>query len=351
MTKITTLILLAVFLCGCKSEEAPPQSIRPVKAIQVNTAADVLGQGFPAVSQEKSEAVMSFRVAGPLIRLNAEEGQRIRKGQLIAEIDPRDFEVDLLAKQARFIQARAEKDRYEELFARGSVAENDRDIKVANFLEAESAYQAAQNALKDTKMYAPYDSFIGIKYVENLEEVKPGQNIISLIDLSVIEVLTHIPENLAVQFFNFDGYSVEFEAYPGNVMNASLKEIGKSPAPEGFPLTLYLDHVNVPGSSSIVAPGMSCRVNIKLKDDAIEVGGDLIVVPVSAVFEHPTENTSSVWILNQDTNTVTKRTVKLGDLTSQNSIQIIEGLNSGEWVVIAGTQRLVEGQEVKLLTI
>ena len=343
-------MILAVSLVSCKKKAEAPEVIRPVKVMEVQTAADAFGKGYPAVTQETSEATLSFRVSGPLIRLNAEEGQRIRKGQLIAEVDPRDFEVDLLAKRGRYIQARAEKDRWDELLKRGSVSENEYDLKLAAFYEAESAFQAATNALNDTKMIAPYDAFIGQKYTENFEEIRAGQDIVSLINISVIEVRTYIPENLAIQFFNFEGYDVSFEVYPEQNFTASLKEISKSPEPEGFPLTLYLDHRNVVGGSTIIAPGMSCSVNIKMKE---EVKGptseSVIVLPLSAVHEKENEDYASIWTMDPETNTVSSKEVSIGNLVSNNSIQIISGVESGELVVIAGTHRLREGQKVKQL--
>ncbi len=348
---IALIILIAVTITACKKEEQQREFIRPVKAMQIKTALDALGKGFPAVSKETSEANLAFRISGPLTKLNVEEGQSVRKSQLIAEVDPRDFEVDLLAKSRRYIQAKAELDRWAELLKRQSVSQNDYDLKLAAYYEAESAFQAAENALTDTKIYAPYTAFVGKKFVENFEEIRAGQNIISLINISVIEVKTYIPENLAIQFFNFAGYEVEFEVYPGKVFDATLKEIEKSPEPEGFPLTLYLDHKNVRGSGNIITPGMTCKVNIKLKDEIKGTTSEsIIIVPLSAVIEKENATNPSVWVFDIDNSIVSKREVKIGSLVSNNSIQIIDGLDSDEWIVTAGAHRLTEGQKVKQLS-
>ena len=349
LIKQLLLLTLVVTVISCKKEEAKEEFIRPVKAMQVATSSDFLNKGFPAVSQETRLAEMAFRVSGNLTTLNVEEGQKLSRNQLIAELDGRDYRTDVAAKRARYEQTQAEKDRYEGLYERGSVSKNDYDLKLANFLEAKSAYEASQNALRDTRLVAPFEGFVDKKMVENFQEVTAGQTIITLIDMSAIEVKLFIPEQLAVQFFNFQGYEVVFETYPDQTMTAQLKEIGKSPEPEGFPLTLYLDHTNTPGGAVIITPGMSCQVNIKLGGETAEDVDEPVVVPLTAVFEDQADNQPSVWIFDQESGVVTKRNVSVGDFTSNTSIQIIDGLNSGEWVVTAGAHRLTEGQKVKLL--
>ena len=106
---VTALCGLLFYSCG--TEEAPQEIIRPVKTMEVSSVYDYQMKDFPAVTQETRESQMSFRVAGPLIKLPVDEGQRITRGQLIAQIDPRDFEVDLIAKEAKYEQTKATKER------------------------------------------------------------------------------------------------------------------------------------------------------------------------------------------------------------------------------------------------
>ena len=116
----TKSLLIVALVCvtfvastGCKKEApAKEQVIRPVRTMLVGDVQDLTNRNFPGITKEVQSVDMAFRVGGPLILLNATEGQQVRTGQLIAEIDPRDFRVDLLAKEARFIQARAEEERF-----------------------------------------------------------------------------------------------------------------------------------------------------------------------------------------------------------------------------------------------
>ena len=354
MNKLSILVVALVGLwmfSACGSDEPEKKSrIRPVKALTIGDFNDPTGKGYPGVTKENQESEISFRVGGPIIQYNVVEGARIKKGGLIAEIDPRDYRIDVQSTKARYDQTKAESDRYYRLWKKGSVAKNDYDRKYANYLEAEADWEDAKNALADTKLLAPYTGFYGPKLAELGDKVRVKQAITTLVDLSVIEVNTTIPEQLAIQFLNFDSYEVRLETYPDIVFKATLKELEKKPTPEGFPLHLYLDHANLTKDKTKlkVAAGMSCRVNIILKNAADEKSR--IIIPITAVFEGQLDKSTMVWIINPD-NTVKKQSVVAGDLVGHDGILIIDGLSIGEQIVIAGVHRLQEGDTVNNIDI
>ncbi len=353
MKNLTYLLSIAVFLilfAGCGSKEPPEKKvIRPVKAMIVGSAVDLAGQGYPATTKASREAEISFRVGGPLIKTNVIEGAKVNKGDLVAEIDPRDYKLAEQAARAHYEQAKAEAERYERLWKKGSVAKNDYDRKHAAYLITKAAWEDAVNNLNDTKLHAPFTGYYGPKIVDVGQEVQPKQPITTISNLSIIEVATTIPEKLAVKFRNFESYEVAFDAYPDQVFKATLKEMGKVPTPEGYPLRLYLDYKFDPNDHSQpkISAGMSCRVNIILKN--AEDAHDL-VVPTSAVFEGETDSSPSVWILEgKDTFTVKKQHVKLGGFADRNHILVLSGLKAGQKIVVAGAKRLVEGEKVTIL--
>ena len=354
MKKFVYLISIAVslvFLSGCGSKEEPKKEIiRPVKAMTVGSLND-LGQGFPATTKAFQESEISFRVGGPIIKMNIVEGAYVNKGNLVAEIDPRDYIIAEQSAKARFEQTKMEAERYKRLWQKGAVAKNDYDRKQANFMQAKSKWEDAVNNLRDTKLYAPYSGYYGPKLVDVGAEVKPVQPITTIADLSIIEVVTTIPEKLAVRFKDFESYEVLFDIYPDRVFKATLKELGKVPTPEGYTLTLYLNHKNNPKdlTQPKITAGMSCRVNIKLKETAAFL--DQVVVPTAAVFQGETDKVPSVWVLEGtgEIYTVKKQHVKLGGFSGRNYVLVTDGLKKGQQIVAAGAKRLVEGQQVKIL--
>jgi len=355
MKKLSYLFLISVSLIlfsGCKEKETHKEEIlRPVKTMIVGSITDLAGKGYPATTKASQESEMSFRVGGPLIKVNIIEGAKVKKGQIIAEIDPRDYKIAEESTKARYEQAKAEADRYERLWKKGSVAKNDYDRKKAAYLEAKAAWDEAVNNLKDTKLRAPFDGFYGTKLVDIGQDVKAKQPVTTLSNLSVIEVATTIPEQLAVKFQYFKSYEVTFDTYPNKVFKATIKEIGKVPTAEGFPLRLYLVHKNIKNSATPkITAGMSCRVNIILNEN-IEKGSSQMIIPMSAIFEESTEQVASVWILNGegDTLNVKKQHITLDGFAGKDNVKVKGGLEAGQRIVVAGTKRLVDGQKVKVL--
>lgn len=343
---ITVLSLFLIVSCGEEKKEEK-KHVRPVKSMIIGDIGDVSGKGYPGVSKESQESEISFRVGGPITKLNVREGASVKKGSIIAEIDARDYRVNLSSAKARHDQTKAESDRFYRLWKKGSVAKNDYERRFANFLEAEADWSDAKNALGDTKIRAPYSGFFGPKLVDIGQEVRPKQAITTLVDLSVVEINTTIPEQLAVQFLSFESFEIKFETYPGKVFNATLKELEKKPTQEGFPLHLFLDHVNTKDSEYKITAGMSCRVNIKLK--ATQVNENIVIIPITAVFESVENDQSVVWVIDTESNTVKKVIVVIGEFVGNDSIQIIEGLSKGQQIVVAGVHRLSENDQVNIL--
>jgi RND family efflux transporter MFP subunit len=349
MNPVWAIALGCLILLSCKGEpEKVKESVRPVKAIQVGETGPMNTRGYPGLTQVKKEAELSFRVSGPLNQLNITEGKSVNKGELLAQVDPRDFQVDLAAKEGRNTQAKAEMDRYETLYAQRSVSKNDLDMKIAAYKEASAAYISAQNALDDTRLVAPFSGFVGKLNVENFEEIRAKQVILTLVDVSAIEVKTHVPENVAVLFRYYDSYEVVIETYPDTAFSAQLKEIEKTAGPEGFALYLYLDHKNVVGGDHIIGPGFSCRVNINIRQDE-SLASTEIVVPLAAVMEGVADTSPSVWVIDTEAMTVSKRFVEIEDFVDSQHVKISGGLEIGEWIATAGIHQLIEGQKVKFL--
>jgi len=351
LSYLLSIAAFILFMTSCGEEEAPKKEIiRPVKAMMVGGIADLAGRGYPATTKASQESELSFRVSGQLTKVNVVEGAKVNKGDIVAEIDPTDYRLAEQSARARYDQTKAEADRYKRLWEKGSVAKNDYERKRANYLQAKAQWEEAANNLKYTKLRAPFTGVYGAKLADVGQEVQAKQPVTTLSDLSAIEVATTIPEQLAVQYRNFDSYEVVFDTYPDKTFTATLKEMGKVPTAEGFPLRLYLEHKNNPNDQkqAKITAGMSCRVFIKLKN--IDATQSQITVPLAAVIEGEADNHPSVWVLvGTDTLTVKKQAVQLDGFAGKDLVKIKSGLEAGQQIVIAGAKRLVEGQKVKIL--
>jgi len=338
------LLILLLSMLSCKEEVKKKTYIRSVKVIETSLQNKQNNNTLvPASIHEKRETKLAFRVKGPLVKLNDIIGDYVSKGQVIAKIDPRDYKIALEATQAAFKLASAEYERYKILLEQESVAESTFDQIESNYTAAKTAYEAAKNALIDTDLRAPFAGYINNTFVNNYEEVNPGQAIVSLIDLSKFEVkawvsskdLSKVKEDTQFNcLIELEGQTIRL---PGK-----LKEVGQktSSSKQSYPISILID---VPEKLKLRA-GMTTHLEIC---ESNSDSNAIIQVPISCVFSK--NNKTFVWIYNEKTQQVSSKEVRKGKIVPENLIQIENGLRGGEFIVKTGVNFLTEGQKVKKL--
>jgi RND family efflux transporter MFP subunit len=355
------LILAATFALGGCAEEPPPtkEVVRPVRAMQVVDAAAIKGRKFPGRARAAQEVELSFRVAGPLIALPVKVGDTVKKGDVVARIDPRDFNVQLKNVQAQLQQAQAtatkavaDVKRLDGVRAQNpdfvaqidyDAAVQNRDASAANVSALKASVAAAKDQLQYTTLNAPFAGIVVDTYVENFESVREKQPIVRIVDSSRIEFLINIPENLISLAPQARNIKVEFDAFPGAPVDAEIKEIGTeaSRATRTYPVTLVMEQ---PEDKTIL-PGMAGNAFGDAPAGVLVSG---VEVPVTAVFTAEAGEESFVWVIDESAKTVSRRAVTAGELTER-GVLVSEGLSAGEWIATAGVHYLREGQPVRLL--
>jgi RND family efflux transporter MFP subunit len=345
--------------CGKKEEPPPREVVRPVKIMTVTSSSEAFTRRLPGTVRAAQRVDLAFQVGGPLIKLPVEEGQNVKKGQLLARIDPRDFEVNLKNAKGQLAKANAALSRAQKEYDRivrireqdpGAASESmvdrrraDLDKAKADIKSIQATVDAAKDKLNYTYLRAPFSGVIATRYVDNFQEVRAKQPIVTLDDLSHVEILVDVPEiaMATVRAGNVSAFA-EFAGAPGKRYEVNLKEYSTRADPK---TQTYRVVLTMPTPDDIrVLPGMTATVEGS-QPDQTDVG-DRFVTPAIAVFADET-GTSHVWVFNQETKTVHRRKVTTGDLTGTDSIQILEGLNAGDMVAISGVSMLKEGMKVK----
>ena len=365
MTKLKTLapliFLIPIVFTGCKEQPVEEEGIRSVKAMQISDPKLILSRPFPGVARAENRVNLSFRVDGPLIELPINVGDEKRKGEILARIDPRDYEIELRNAQAELQKAKAGLTFAESDFARAeriqkqdpgaiSASKVDEKREERNRLRAvvegsEANVEQAKDRLSYTRLLAPFDGIIVAKYFDNFEYVQARQSVARMLDTSRIEIVVDIPDNLIPYVNRMNKIEVTFSSFPDLTVEAEVKEIGEeaSTTTRTFPVTLIM---NQPENINILA-GMSGEARFigELEPDSVYA---TVNIPTSAVLSEGKEGKSYVWVIDETTHLVSKRQVELGSLTSK-GIQLIGGVNPGEWIAIAGVHFLREGQAVEIL--
>jgi len=361
MAYLAVLLVLLVTSCGKKEEQKVTREvIRPVKIMTVMSSEEAFKRKFPGRVRASKRVDLAFQVGGPLIELPIDEGQNVKKGQLLARIDPRDFQTNLrnaeggLGKaQAALQLAQKEYERVVRIRKKdpGAVSQAmvDRRAEAVNKAQADikslkAAVDAAKDQLSYTYLRAPFSGVISRRYVDNYQEVRAKQPIMSLDDISSLEILVDVPEIVmaSVRKGGSAGAVAEFAAAPGRQFPLTIKEYATraDPRTQTYQVTFQMRR---PKGINIL-PGMTATV--VGSPPVKERGGDRFVVPALAVFADEA-GVSHVWVVDKETMKVQKRKVKTGELTGTDSIQILEGLESGERIAVTGVAQLREGMQVR----
>ena len=206
------LTLMLVFLvtglltgCSKKQEIEKTQEIRPVKTILV-TAPETGGiRNFPGRVDANRKAALAFRVSGKVHELLVKEGDLVKQGDVIAKLDPTDFQITLNDKKALFTQAEKDYERGKKLVKEGHISKRDFDQLEASYLSNKADFNLARQQLIYTELKAPFDGTIARRFIQNFEEIEAKQDIVALNDNEILEVKIDVPENLILGIRRHEG--------------------------------------------------------------------------------------------------------------------------------------------------
>jgi RND family efflux transporter MFP subunit len=342
------LLLAALLWSGCSKEEKieKVEVVRPVKIMTVQTDSAVFSYNLPGKVRAAKRSELSFKVSGPLVALPVDEGQLVERGDLIAQIQKRDFQTALDEAQARNLEAEKQFRRYKELYARKQVSRADYDRYRAARDVARAQLEDARNALKDTSLLAPFAGVISKRFVENYQKVQAKEPIVNLQDITRIEILVDVPELQMAELRNRKKSKIlaSFESIPDKKFPLTVKEYSTQadPATQTYQIVLIMDQ---PDEASIL-PGMTATVTSEMKSSESGERDHPLLIPAIAVLD-AAGNHPFVWVLDREQSVVHKRPVTIGQLEGSKNIFITDGLKDGETIVIAGITRLEEGMKVR----
>ena len=339
-------VMLLATSCGHK-KEGDVTLIRPVKTATASSQS-VIRKDFSGIVEAVEYVKLAFRVSGQVINLPVVEGQRVKKGQLIAAIDPRDISLQYAADKAAYETAAAQVERNKRLLGRQAISVQEYEISVANYQKAKSAYELSSNNMRDTKLTAPFDGSIEKRLVENYQRVNSGEGIVQLVNTQKLRIKFTVPDDYLYLLRAKDvTFKVVFDTYPDTVFNAKLEEyLDISTAGTGIPVTITIEDPAFNRSLYDVKPGFTCKIKLA-SYVAPFLEEKLVNIPLSAIFGESENQKTYVWVVKD--NKVSKREVTVYSPTGEANALISTGVQPGETIVIAGVHQLVDGQTVKVI--
>ncbi len=362
---VPELLLATVALLFTACQEPPPVEtvLRPVRYEIVSTSQEARLRTFAGVARAGVESNLSFRVAGTVDRTAVTVGQKVRRGQLLARMDPTDYELKVQEAVAGWAQAEAasrnaeaDYERVRGLYENNNASRRELDGARAGSESSRARVQAAEKRLEQarqqvsyTALRAPVDGTIASVNVEVNENVDAGQKVILLTAGSEIDVEVALPEAVIVEVELGQKVVVGFDALPGRTFEAEVTEAGVAAVGMAttFPVTARLLEADPD-----IRSGMAAEVAFRFSTAG--TGGRMLV---SAVAVGEDRDGRFVFVLDvaedsadggPSTALVERRSVTVGELTGD-GLEILSGLEDGEMVVTAGVRRLSDGESVLVL--
>jgi len=344
-----TACVFAGLVAGCSERQAPTEAAvpRPVKTITLQGASDVEERQFPGKVRASKRVDLSFQVAGKLIELPVLEGQLVKAGELIAKLDDRDFTSSLRSAQAESDHAVANFRRATILIKDGNISKTDYD-KLRSAEEVAAANLAkARKALDDTVLNAPFRGRIASRFVENFTDVQAKQPVVSLQDVTELEILVDVPEREAMRVKPGQkpaSLKALFSSLPEREFPLQVKEFSTQADPNTQTFRAVLSMQQPEGV--LILPGMTATVVVQRTGAAATDSQAGFKLPVAALVADAA-GASHVWVVDAKDNSVQRRAVQTGALTGNAEVVILSGLEAGEMIAVSGVSRLQEGMVIR----
>ncbi len=344
-------------LVGCaEPPPPPPEGARLIKVIDVGGGGATGTIVYQGRIKSANQARLSFPVAGKLQAINANEGDVVEAGTVLARLDSRTQKSELDSALASARQAKAEYDRQLALYGSDAASKQDLDVAQRNYEVQQAKVSATRKAFEDMTVKAPFSGTIGRRLKENYETVQPREDVIVLVSEGALEIEVDVPErDVSAERATLTGEAllrvlspeVVVSSLPDRTFPAEPKEFAAvaDEVTRTFRLTLGFD----PGDAQIL-PGMTARVSLNVGALNEALAGDdtssSVFIPSHAAVADGDETEHFVWIVDRDTMEVSKRPVELGALDG-GSVEVVSGLSRGDVVAISGVKQLREGMKVR----
>lgn len=344
------MVSVGLLLAACSKEEAPPAPVRPVLSVEVQALDQQAFGRFAGNIQARYESNLGFRVAGRIARRNVDVGAEVKKGDLLATLDPTDqhnqvrsVQGDLARVEAQYINAQATARRQQQLFDRGVGAQAQLDSALTDLKttgaaleQARASLAQAHDQLNYSELRADHDAVVTAWSAEAGQVVTAGQQVVTLARPDIKEAVIDLPAGLVERLPADVVFEVAAQLDPSIHTSATVREIEPQAQSATRTRRARLTLTDTP-------PGFHLGTAISVTlSSTIE---PRIELPLSALQE--VDGKARIWLIDPQTQTVSPREVRIIE-RSIDSVLVANGIKAGDRVVSAGVNSLQPGQKVKL---
>jgi membrane fusion protein (multidrug efflux system) len=313
---------------GARSSAAPLVTLAPVRAERVSRKLEALGN-----ARANETVVISAKASNIVTAVKFRDGERVRRGQVLVQLDDAQVRADVAAAQAALTESESQYNRSRELLSTQALSKSSFEQLEAT-MKANRARLAAANArLEDTVIRAPFSGRVGLRRVSVGSLISPGAVITTLDDTSVIKLDFAVPENFLATLREGLTVRATAPAFPGRTFTGKVASIDSRVDQATRSVTVRALLANEDGA---LRPGMF--LNVALANDE----RDALVIPEEALT--PEAERQFVYVVAGGK--AERREVRIGG-RRPGSVEIVAGLTAGEQVIVEGTQKVRDGGAVR----
>jgi multidrug efflux system membrane fusion protein len=342
-----------LLLAACAEKQAPSPAPRAVIGQIVGAVPAATQNVYSGEVRARYENDLAFRVGGKVVARHVDVGARVEQGQVLARLDPQDalLNVDaarsaLAGAEADHALAKAEVERYRDLFERKFVSRAVLDARETSFNttkarleQARAQARVAENQSAYTTLVAEADGVITAVQLEPGQVVSGGQTVMRFARPSEKEVVISVPESRLEELRRAQSVLVAVPAATGRPAVGRIREI----APNADPATrTFAVRISIADPAPSVQLGMTATVALAERGQP-----EVLRVPLTAV--SAIEGRPAVWVVDPATNRVNPRVVEIGAYR-EDGVTVSGGLQRGEIIVTAGVHKLLAGETVRVLS-
>lgn len=338
MKQLLIVIFCTLLLCSCGGKEKKPTGWSDsilVETLVVGDGSTPTERNYVGDIGSEQEMTVSFPLGGMLTKVNVKNGDRVSKGQLLAEIDATAAGSLHASALATLRQAEDAYRRLETLHREGGLSEVKWVEMETNLEKARQAELSARKHMEGCSLRAPFSGVVSCGDHHVGEELRPGEVFARVLDLNRLRVHFSVPEQEIALIRVGDRATAVVPAMNQAELTLRVSDKSLSANPLGHTYGVYASIVS--GEKKELLPDMVAKVKVELNSH------EGIVVPSDCIQTMP-EGTV-VWVVKEGK--AAKRRIVVGDFV-RNSVVVSEGLAAGDTVVVAGQQKLYSGAKVKL---
>lgn len=343
------LFALGTLVSCSKSEEKPPEIIRPVLSVVIEPRTTQTF-GFAGSVEPQVSADLAFRLLGRVVSRDVNVGDIVSKGTTIAALDPTALELaaqaakaELSNAEAQFANAAASEERQRQLLAAANTsqavfdsAQQARKAAEAGVERAKASLAKSQEQLGYARLFSDFDGVVTATGAEVGQTVSPGQTVVTVARSDLREAVVDIPDQLIGDLTAGTPFQVILQSLPTIQTEAKLREI--APQAEGSTRTRRV-------RLTLTDPPQAFRLGSTVTATRVTKVAPTIELPMSALLER--DGVDKVWVVDPQTSSVNAREIKVAAKGAA-TFTVAEGLEAGMRVVTAGVHSLSEGQKVKV---